>query len=279
MKEYKTSFVTSKDGAKINYRQLGTGPGLILVHGGLMASQNFMQLAKILSKEFTVYIPDRQGRGLSDKREAHGLAAECEDVAALAEKTNSQNVFGLSSGAIVTLQTAITFSSIKKIALYEPPISIEGTKPEKWYQNYEDAILKENFGKAFINILRGTGAASLLTIFPVFITAPLMSIAIKRERKEINTDNVSLKSLLKAFKYDYTIVKDSEGILDRIQNLKVDVLLIGGSKSQYYLKAALDKLHIVLPKAKRVTLQGIGHLAADNSGKPEMVADELIKFF
>jgi len=107
-KEYTTDFVISKDGTKIGYWQLGSGEGLILVHGGLMASQNFMGLAKEFSNEFTVYIPDRRGRGLSGTNiDSHILKAESEDIQAIISKTKTQNIFGLSSGAIVVLQTAI----------------------------------------------------------------------------------------------------------------------------------------------------------------------------
>jgi pimeloyl-ACP methyl ester carboxylesterase len=72
-KKYTTDFVTSKDRTKIGHRQLRKGAGLILVHGGVMASQNFMSLAELLANEFTVYIPDRRGRGLSEC----GQTVEC----------------------------------------------------------------------------------------------------------------------------------------------------------------------------------------------------------
>jgi pimeloyl-ACP methyl ester carboxylesterase len=62
---YTTDFVTSKDGTKIGYRQLGSGPGLIIVHGGMQASQDFMALGDLLADDFSVYIPDRRARGLS----------------------------------------------------------------------------------------------------------------------------------------------------------------------------------------------------------------------
>ncbi len=39
---YATSSVTSKDDTVIGYRQLGNGPGIILLHGGANASQHFM---------------------------------------------------------------------------------------------------------------------------------------------------------------------------------------------------------------------------------------------
>ena len=61
-----------------------------------------------------------------------------------------------------------------------------------------------------------------------------------------------------------------------------DVLLLGGSKSPAYLKAALDALERVLPHARRVEFPGLGHEASGNSdrrGQPERVAQELRRFF
>jgi hypothetical protein len=57
------------------------------------------------------------------------------------------------------------------------------------------------------------------------------------------------------------------------------VLLLGGSKSPAYLKKSLLGLERVLPNVRRVEFAGVGHVAADNSGKPEMVAAELRRFF
>lgn len=57
--------VRSADGTTIGYRCGGSGPGLILVHGGMLASQHFTKLAAALSSDYTVHVPDRRGRGLS----------------------------------------------------------------------------------------------------------------------------------------------------------------------------------------------------------------------
>jgi hypothetical protein len=42
---YTTGSVTSKDGTTIGYRQLGTGPGIILLHGGARARRAIRSLA------------------------------------------------------------------------------------------------------------------------------------------------------------------------------------------------------------------------------------------
>ena len=96
---YTKSTVTSKDGTVIGYRQMGSGPGLILMHGDIGASQHFMGLANALADVFTVYIPDRRGRGLSGPfGDNYGLQKEVEDVDSLLKKTGAHYLFGASSG-------------------------------------------------------------------------------------------------------------------------------------------------------------------------------------
>src|SRR6476660_7088322 len=94
---YSVHRVMSADSTIIGYRQLGSGPGLILVHGGMMGSQNFMKLGHALADTFTVYIPDRRGRGLSGSHGNYSLKREAEDMCAVVGKTGATNIFGLSS--------------------------------------------------------------------------------------------------------------------------------------------------------------------------------------
>src|SRR5260370_39750476 len=62
---YITGSVTSQDGTTIGYRQLGHGPGGLLLHGALESAQSHMQLADALADTFTHYLPDRRRAGLS----------------------------------------------------------------------------------------------------------------------------------------------------------------------------------------------------------------------
>ena len=281
--KYTTDFVISKDGTKIGYRQLGKGEGLILVHGGMMYSQNLMGLAKLLADQFTIYIPDRRGRGLSNSQsDKQGLSAESEDIRAIINKTKAENIFGLSSGAIIALQTAIIEPTLKKVALYEPPIPVNGTNPAAWVGDYKQAMAEGNLGKAMISIVRGTGDTSFLGKLPNLITIPFMNFAIKADSKDKETNGkneLPLKTIISAMSFDAKVVVESEGIIDRCKNMTADVLLLGGQKSQLYLKTALRALNSIFQKAKRVEFSGQGHLAADNSGKPKVVAKELRSFF
>jgi pimeloyl-ACP methyl ester carboxylesterase len=275
--------VTSADGTIIGYRQIGSGPGLILVHGGMMSSQNFTKLAQGLSDTFTVYVPDRRGRGLSGP---HGndycLARESEDIQALINQTGAQNIFGLSSGAIISLQAALDAASIQKVALYEPPFSVNGSAPTFWLPRFEDEIAKGDFAAAMITVIKGTGDSSLFTNLPRFMVVPFMRFAVEADEKEAKgNDNVPIKTLIATMHFDPQLILEMEGKLERFRALSStkSVLLLGGSKSQGYLKVALDALSTILPTVKRVELKGLGHTAANNDDQPERIAQELRRFF
>jgi hypothetical protein len=58
--------VTSKDGTKIAFDKVGSGPAVILVNGAMSyrdMDPTLGELAELLSKDFTVYDYDRRQRG------------------------------------------------------------------------------------------------------------------------------------------------------------------------------------------------------------------------
>ncbi len=105
--QFTTASVISKDGTTIHYYQAGHGPGVVLVQGSMGTAQNFMQLAEALADTFTVYVPDRRGRGMSgDNGGEYTIQKEVEDLDALLSKTGAHYIYGLSTGAIISLQAA-----------------------------------------------------------------------------------------------------------------------------------------------------------------------------
>ena len=81
-----TGAVVSADGTRIGYRRLGRGPSVILLHSGVNASQHMMKLGRALADAYTVYLPDRRGRGMSGAfGPAYSIRREDEDLAALVE--------------------------------------------------------------------------------------------------------------------------------------------------------------------------------------------------
>ena len=267
----------STDGTSIAYRKFGDGPGLVLVHGGMMSGQNFTNLATALSAQFTVYVPDRRGRGRSGPMGDYSLGKEVDDLAAVLEATGVRNVFGLSSGAVICLRAALDLPSIGRLALYEPPLSVGNSYSQDWVRRYDDEVARDKLGAAMVTVVKGTG--DRLGVLPRFILVPLMTLAVKADAKATDDAGVSLRDLIPTMHYDAQAVTEAAGLLDACTRLAIPVLLIGGSKSPAYLKTALTALADLLPNACRVEITGVDHAAADNGGKPELVAQRLGEFF
>lgn len=114
---------------------------------------------------------------------------------------------------------------------------------------------------------------------PRFLLVRLFNWYFQREHKNVKGDNVSFTVLIPSFHYDYELFVEMKGTLENFKDVSAEVLLIGGSKSPYFLKHTLDALNKVLPNVGRVELFGLGHSGPLESGKPERVAQELRIFF
>jgi len=78
---------------------------------------------------------------------------------------------------------------------------------------------------------------------------------------------------------DAALQREASAELSRFAQLSCKLLLMGGTRSHQELRRGLDSFAALVPHAKRVTLGDVGHLAADNNGKPELVAAHLRAFF
>lgn len=284
--KYTKDSVTSKDGTIIGYRKMGSGTGIILMHGGANASQHFMTLGTALSDEFTVYIPDRRGRGLSGQYgESYSMQKEVEDLDAIIKKTGAHNIFGLSSGALILLQASLKLPSIHKAALYEPPLDVDNSIMAilSFMPRFDREIAEGKLADATVTMLKDFGIyfglPSWITGLPRFVLESIFKLYYRYEPKKVKGDDVSFTVLIPSFHFDFQLVVEMKDTLENFKAVPAEMLLIGGSKSPYFLEQTLDELNNILPKVNRVELQGLGHAGSLDSGKPELVAQELRKFF
>jgi pimeloyl-ACP methyl ester carboxylesterase len=278
---YAAGAVTSADGTTIGYRQFGHGPGVVLVHGGMQAAQNFTKLALALSDTFTVYVPDRRGRGQSGPfGPRYGMDRECEDLGALLAQTGASDVFGLSSGALIVLRAALSNPAIRRVALYEPPFPVADLSFVNWVPRFDDEIARGDLASALVTALKATADPSIFTRLPRRVVTPPLRLAVWADRRRATRGgDVPFAALIPTLHYDTILVRELEGKLDECSAMAAEVLLLGGSRSQPFLREALDSLARKIPGTVRVELPGVGHVAADNDGKPELVARALRRFF
>jgi hypothetical protein len=96
---YRNRPLTSFEGDQLARKELKdrrtTGPSVILLQVGVTASQHMMKLGRALADAFTVYLPDRRGRGMNGAfGSAYSVWREDEDLAAMVEHTMADCVRG-----------------------------------------------------------------------------------------------------------------------------------------------------------------------------------------
>ncbi len=276
--------VQSKDGTTIGYRQLGSGPGLVLLHGAMESGLSHLQLAEALSGDFTVYLPDRRGRGLSGPySKDYQIDNDVEDMEAILAQTGAQNVFGISAGALIWLNAALTLPGIRKAALYEPALPVNGSISTAFLKRYAQELAQGKTAAALVTAMKGAQMGPpIFNLMPRWLLERLSDRMMKKEDKKAKNGEITMRALAPTLYYDFTLVAGSEGMTERYNTIEVDTLLLGGSKSPQYLKSALNTLALLLPHVRRVEFPGLDHSGAGNTdrgGKPGLVAAELRGFF
>lgn len=197
------------------------------------------------------------------------LQKEVEDIEALLTKTDTRLLFGFSSGAIVCLQAALTLPTVQKIAIYEPPLSINGSFPLDWIQPFTCEVEKGDVASALVIATKGTQQFG--HTLPGFLLKGMAHLMLG-----------DMLALVPTFRYDAQLVQETQDTWQNFKDIQADVLLLGGSRSPTYLKTALNTLEKLLPHVKRVEFAGLNHGGSGNKnrgGQPALVAAEMSRFF
>ena len=267
---FTTSQVTSADGTTIGYRQIGRGPGLVIVHGGARASHHYLRLAEMLSDTYTVYLPDRRGRGLSGpKGEDYSIRQEIEDLRALLKKTNAHMLFGHSAGGFIALEAAVELP-VEILALYEPAVSIDGSVDFSWIDPLEKAFARNDPAAAFVFLLKGLHL-NWMTRLPFWFLYPLARLMLRDE------EGRDMVALLPTIVWEAKEIQRLDSTYKRYRSLSAHTLLLNGGKSPAYLRNILPILAKTIPNARQIELPALNHNAPDQDA-PELIASELKRF-
>ncbi len=273
--------VFSSDHAPIAFTTVGDGPSILLVHGAMQTAASFSELARELGPKFRVHAIHRRGRGGSGAhRSDHSVDTEVADLEAVLAKTNTRFVFGLSSGALIALCAAQAGAAIERLAVYEPPFTIGGANPAAFAERYEAEIARGAVARALVTALQGTGdQGDLVSRLPRALFVPLAAVLLGVDARRAREGVTPIRDLVPTVRYDIRVQREATSRLGAIESIRCPLLLMGGDRSHPALVKSLDAFAARMPHATRVRLRGVGHIAADNVGRPKDVARELARFF
>lgn len=245
---------------KLFYRSYGNGPPLIILHGLYGSSDNWVTIAKKLSDDFTVILPDQRNHGQSPHSSVHTYSSMSDDLFELVTDLKPGKFFlaGHSMGGKSAIAFALRWPEMLNGLL------IADISP------FVNESEKVNIREEHFNILN--------TILSVD-TAGIISRADveKKVAEKISDENVRgfiLKNLKRDEDNKFSWKINAGGLLDNLDKIMegIDhetwiskqisgfpVIFLRGERSGYIPDSHFSEIRRVFPAAEFVTIPGAGH--------------------
>ncbi len=239
--------VSSNDGTSLAIECVGTGPSLLIVHGGTGDRSRWKPLFPFLASHFTVCAMDRRGHGESEAGPNYSMRKEFEDVAAVVNtRPGPVFVIGHSYGGVCALEAAFLTRKICKLVLYEPPLQ---DPDHTAVANRMERMIRAGYREeAFLTFLR-----EIVMISPNEIAAMKARPSWPDRVTVIDTQIREIRALSR-YRFDPK----------RMAALMVPTLLLSGSRTASpQLKQAIDGLMRSLPNRTLIVFEGQEHNAMD----------------
>lgn len=254
--------VTSKDGTLIAYDRMGHGEPLILVNGASVDRQSNRPLAEALKQHFTMFNYDRRGRGDSGDIPQYAVEREIEDIdAVIGAAGGSAFLYGASSGAALSLKAAASGLAIRRLALWEPPYIVEGSRPLPPIDNT----------KTLSDLVAAGRRGDAVEFFMVEIVGlPPEVVSEARSQPSWAAQEALAHTLI----YDSTILGDYLLPVMSAAQVQSPTLVIAGGANFPWIRESAQALSKLIPNAEIHFLDGQEH-----NVDPLVLAPVLVEFF
>ncbi len=259
--------VTSSDGTRIAYETMGSGPVVILVDGAMCyrGMGPAMPLAKELQDRFTVTVYDRRGRGESGDTQPYAVDREIEDLQALVNAAGgSAMLYGISSGGVLALEAANRIAGVTKVFVYEAPFITDTTR--HMAPGYADRM--------YALVRAGDRSGALRHFMRVGVGMPAFAVLMMRLMPMWKT----LKAVAPTLAYDTSFTEPMQRSKPIPRgtwaNLRQPAMIVGGTKSDTWMRNSQKAIADALPNARHDELEGENHMV-----KATAIAPMIKEFF
>ena len=238
----------SSDGTVIRWRKRGSGPALVVVHGGRPTPKLWPPAEELRDRVTTVAL-GRRGYGFSDDGAHYSHQLEHDDIAAVLDAVGPPRwLYGSSSGAICALGAA-RHVDVERLILLEPPLPVDGPLLGQHLADMQSAVARGDLEEAVVIGLHH-GAK-----------VPDRQLTALRASSEW-PERVARAA---AWARDFAEIEALPQNLERYRSVTAPTLLLFGTETQPHHRRATEALASVLPSVSVVAIPGHGHAAAETA--------------
>ena len=243
-------YVPLTDGGRLAYRDEGTGPLVVLLHGGFLDHRQWTEQLRTLPTRYRVVAPDARGHG--DSSNAEATFRHTDDIATLIRHlaAGPAVLVGVSMGAATATDTALEHPELVRALV----VSGAGTSEPEFVDDWTHATLEKIWPALFAADL-----PAALEIWGRFITGP------NRTRDDLDpaipalVDEMTLKTWLKhtADEQDWSV--HAEDTWARAAKLTIPVLAIIGAADSDDHRHNAERLADSVADGRKATIANAAH--------------------
>jgi len=253
------------NGTRLFYEVKGTGPAVVLIHGGQLDCRMWDDQFTALSQRFCAIRYDVRGYGGSFQPEM--LYSDAEDLVGLLDylKVNKAHFVGLSLGGRIAIDFAVAHPArVRSMTLagpglagYEPP---DGTQTDLRMWNIIKAARDEGPEKATA----------------LWLKDPFMAPAMEQARLVPGLQRMARENAHCWLENPVLQRSPKPPAAVRLGEIKVPTLLVIGDRDVPQIKATIETLEKGIGGSKKVAIKDAGHMV--NLEKPDVFNDVVLKF-
>ncbi len=256
----------------LNYKILGSGDPLIILHGLFGMSDNWQTMARRLSDAFTVILVDLRDHGRSPHTDAFDYQLLADDLASFMEDhfIHRAHIMGHSMGGKTAIKFAVTYEEMvdKLIVVDIAPIK---------YRPGHKIIFK---ALKSVPIESVSSRKEVEEVLSKYIPDPSIRLFLMKNLRRVKGDEKNVISGQKyAWKMNLDLLEKAyPNILSEIEitePVNVESLWIAGKKSPYIGQSAVKVIEEKFPKSKIVFLDS-GHWV--HAEVPDLLEKEIRQF-
>ncbi|MBA4321617.1 MAG: alpha/beta hydrolase [Odoribacter sp.] len=260
---------------KLFFRKYGNGPPLFILHGLYGSSDNWVTIAKSLSGNFTVYLPDQRNHGHSPHSSRHDYDSLSQDLLELTRELKISKFFlaGHSMGGKVAVDFAMKWPEMINSLIIIDISPFRSSDPEaKFFKEH-----KQILGSILSVDLSGIGsrAEAEAGLSEKIDSEKIRGYILKNlQRTEKNT--FGWKMNVKSLYDNLDKIADGQPRPDKeTQSVTgFPVTVIKGEDSDYIPPGEFTAIQKLFPSAELITVKNAGHWV--HTERPDAIIEILL---